>query len=73
MSDHSVVTGQRWYERDGGSEASAWRVCAVRLGLPTAAGGDTVSLSGPGPCRAYQVVALDVFLRDWALVVRDGS
>jgi hypothetical protein len=47
--------GERWIEL--GAEESYWRITKIT---------DTmVSLTGPGPCRAYQDVLYEYFLKEW--------
>ncbi len=32
--------------------------------------GETVGVTGPGPCRAYQYIPVEEFLRDWECIDR---
>jgi hypothetical protein len=48
-------SGERWIELGVGE--GWWRVTTVKNGK--------VGLTGPGPCRSYQEILLEDFIREW--------
>lgn len=47
--------GQRWIELGMGEPD--WRIVKVK--------DNKVGLSGPGPCRSYQEIELEQFVKEW--------